>query len=71
MVFHFLHINIRSINKDFENFKLFLSFLGVIFSINWFFETWLYEITSSNKLYHYMNYQTIQIVIKREGKEGG
>ena len=71
MVLHFLHINIRSINKDFENFKLFLSFLGVIFSINWFFETWLYEITSSNKLYHYMNYQTIQIVIKREGKEGG
>ena len=71
MVFHFLHINIRSINKDFENFKLFLSSLGVIFSINWFFETWLYEIISSNKLYHYMNYQTIQIVIKREGKEGG
>ena len=71
MVLHFLHINIRSINKDFENFKLFLSFLGVIFSINWFFETWLYEIISSNKLYHYMNYQTIQIVIKREGKEGG
>ena len=25
----FLHIKIRSINKNFENFKVFLSFLGI------------------------------------------
>ena len=71
MVFHFLHINLRSINKNFENFKLFLSSSGFILSVFCFSETWLYEITSSNKLYHYMNYQTMQVFIKRERKERG
>ena len=35
----FLHVNIRSINKNFENFKLFLSSLGFTFSVICFYET--------------------------------
>ena len=53
----FLHINIKSLNKNFENFKLFLSSLGFIFSAICFSETWLDETTISNKsLYELPNY---------------
>ena len=58
----FLHINIRSINKNFEKFKLFLSSLGFTFSVFCYSETWLDETTSL--INHYMNYQTIQVFIK-------
>ena len=36
-----LHLNIRRINKDFENFKMFLSNLNFSLSIICFSETWL------------------------------
>ena len=36
-----LHLNIRSVNKDFENFKMFLSNKNFSFSIICFSETWL------------------------------
>ena len=39
-----LHINIRSINKNFENFKLFLSDRNFSFSIICFSETWLNDL---------------------------
>ena len=39
--FSILHLNIRSIKKDFENFKLFLSFLEFSFSVICFSEAWL------------------------------
>ena len=39
--FSVLHLNIRSIKKNFENFKKFLSSLGFTFSIICFSETWL------------------------------
>ena len=45
----FLHINIRGINKIFENFKLFLSSLGFTFSVVCFSETWLDTTTISNR----------------------
>ena len=35
-----LHLNSRSINKKFENLKMFLSNLNFSFSITCFFETW-------------------------------
>ena len=66
MVFHFLHINLRSINKNFENFKLFLSSSGFILSV--FSETWLYEITSSNKhisIYELPNHASIHKMRKK------
>ena len=48
----FLHINIRSINKNFQNFKLFFSTLGFTFSVICFSETRLDETTISNKSLH-------------------
>ena len=39
-----LHLNIRSINKNFENFKLFLSDRNFSFSIICFSETWLNDL---------------------------
>ena len=66
----FFHINIRSINKNFENFKLFLSSLGFTFSLTCFSATRLDEITLSNKsLYELPNYRSIHLV--RKQKRGG
>ena len=45
----FLHINIRGINKNFENFNLFLSSLDFTFRVVCFSETWLDETTRTNK----------------------
>ena len=39
-----LHLHIRSINKDFENFKMFLSNRNFSFSIICFSETWLNDL---------------------------
>ena len=47
-----LHLNIRSIKKNFENFKFFLSSLSFDFSIICFSETWLDESSlTSQSLY--------------------
>ena len=66
----FLHINIRSINKNFENFKLFFSSLGFTFSVICFSGTWLDETTISNKsLYELPNYRSIHQVRKKKEEE--
>ena len=39
-----LHLHIRSINKDFENFKMFLSNRNFSFSVICFSETWLNDL---------------------------
>ena len=57
--FSILHINIRSINKNFQNFKFFLSFLSFTFSIIYFSETWfddsIFTSTSLHKLPNYVS----------------
>lgn len=66
----FLHINVRSINKKFENFKLFLSSLGLTFSAICFSETCLDETTSSNKsLYELPKWTSIPQVRKHRRRE--
>ena len=67
----FLHINIRSINKNFKNFKLFLSSLGFTFSVTCFSEPWLDETTISKKsLNELPKYASIQLVRKQKGGGG-
>ena len=66
----FFQNNIKSVNKNFENFKLFLSSLAFTFSVICFSETWLDETTISNKsLYELPNYTSIHQV--RKQKRGG
>ena len=52
--FSILHLNIRSIKKNFENFKLFLSSLEFSFSVICFSETWLDDLDKST--YELPNY---------------
>ena len=52
--FSILHLNIRSIKKNFDNFKLFFSSLAFSFSVICFSETWLDEV--GNSLYELPNY---------------
>ena len=66
----FLHIDIRSINKNFENFKLFFSSLRFTFRVICFSETRLDETTISNKsLYELPNYTSIHQVRKQKERE--
>ena len=66
-----LHLNIRSIKKNFENFKLFLSSLSFDFSIKCFSETWLDESSlTSQSLYELPHYKSIH-QIRNYGKGGG
>ena len=66
----FLHIDIRSINKNFENFKLFFSSLGFTFRVICFSETRLDETTISNKsLYELPDYTSIHQVRKQKERE--
>ena len=66
-----LHLNIRSIKKNFENFKLFLSSLSFDFSIICFSETWLDESSlTSQSLYELPHYKSIH-QIRNYGKGGG
>ena len=65
-----LHLNIKSIKKNFKNFKFFLSSVSFDFSIC-FLETWLDESSSTSKsLYELPNYKSIHL-IRNYGKEGG
>ena len=66
--FSILHLNIRSIKKDFENFKLFFSTLGYSFSVICFSETWLDD-TDSNSLYELPNYISKHQI--RDDRKGG
>ena len=53
------HLNIRSINKNFDNFKLFLSSLNYCFSIICFSETWFNDRNVDNSNYKLPNYSSI------------
>ena len=63
-----LHLNIRSIKKNFENFRLFLSTLDFSFSVLCFSETWLDDV-SSNSLYELPNYISKHQI--RDDRKGG
>ena len=54
-----LHLNIRSINKNFENFKMFLSNLNFSFSTICFSETWLNDSNVDNSNYELPNYVSV------------
>ena len=58
--FSILHLNIRSIKKNFESFKTFLSSLDFTFSIIYFLEKWCDDL----EIFH-MTYQIRQVTIKK------
>ena len=66
-----LHLNIRSIKKNFENFRLFLSTLSFDFSIICFSDTWLDKSSltsqSLNELPHYKSSYQIRNYGKGDG----
>ena len=65
--FSILHLNIRSIKKNFDNFKYFFSTLGFPFNVICFSETWLDEV--GNSLYELRNYISKHQV--RDDRKGG
>ena len=68
--FSILDLNIRSIKKNFENFKMFLNSINFTFSIICFSETWLDETNSTeNSLYELPNYMSKHQV--RSDRRGG
>ena len=55
--FSILKLNIRSIKKNIENFKLFLTFINFTCSVTCFSETWFDDLTlSGNVSYELTNY---------------
>ena len=64
-----LHLNIRSIKKNFETFKNFLSTLNYNFSIICFSETWLDETNTENSNYELPGYYSIHQI--RNNCKGG
>ena len=65
-----LHLNNRSINKIFENFKMFLSNLNLSFSIICFSETWLNDSNVDKSNYELPNYVSLH-QIRNHYKGGG
>ena len=65
-----LHLNIRSINKKFENFKMFVSNLNFSFSIICFSEIWLNDSNVDNSNYKLPNYVIVH-QIRNHYKGGG
>ena len=65
--FSIFHLNIGSIKKNFDNFKLFFSSLAFSFSVICFSETWLDEV--GNSLYELPNYISKHQV--RDDRKGG
>ena len=63
-----LHLNIRSINKNFDTFKNFSSTLNYNFSIICFSETWLDETNTKNSNYEPPGYYTIHLI--RQNRKG-
>ena len=69
--FSVLHLNIRSINKNFEAFTEFYSKLNHIFSVIFFSETWASEENiNKNSTFQLKNYKMIH-QIKNSRKGGG
>ena len=66
-LFSILHLNIRSIKKNFDNFKKILCSLDFTFSVIWFSETWLDKLDSFT--YDLPNYTSIHQ--KRSDRKGG
>ena len=66
-LFSILHLNIRSIKKNFDNFKNFLCSLDFTFSVICFSETWLDKLNSFT--YDLPNYTSIHQ--KRSDRKGG
>ena len=65
--FSILHLNIRSIKKNVDNFKLFFSTLGFSFSVICSSETWLDEVGIS--LYELANYISKHLLIILANKD--
>ena len=65
--FSILHLKIRSIKKNFDNFKLFFSSLAFTFSVICFSKTWLDEV--GNSLYELPSYISKHQV--RDDDKGG
>ena len=65
--FSILYLNIRSIKKNFDNFKLFFSNLAFSLSVICFSETWLDQV--GNSLYELHNYISKHQV--RDDRKGG
>ena len=64
-----LHLNIRSIKKNFETFNNFLSTLNYNFSIICFSETWLEETNNENSSYELPGYYSTHQI--RNNRKGG
>ena len=68
--FSLLHLNIRSINKNFETFKQFYSSLNFTFSIICFSETWVDDDSiNKNSLFQLQNYNVLHQI--RNNRKGG
>ena len=65
-----LHLNIRSINKNFDKFKMFLSDQNFSFSIIHFSETWLNDSSVGSSNYELPNYVNVH-QIRNLYKGGG
>ena len=65
-VLSLMHINCRSLGKNFDNITLFLNSVHIDFSIIGLTETWL---NNESQLYHLPKYQFVGI--GRENKRGG
>ena len=69
-MFSILHLNIRSLKKNFDSFKLFLSGLNFEFSIICFSETWLDESALAyESLYKLPHYNRVHL-LRGHGKGG-
>ena len=66
-----LHLNIKSINKNSENFQMFLWNLNFSFSIICFSETWLNDSNVDNSSYDLPNYVSIHQIRNHSKRAGG
>ena len=66
MSFNVIHINIRSYNKNFDEFVMFLNQTGLQYSVIVLTETWLTEDSSWQEVLGFKSYHSI-----RRGKAGG
>ena len=66
MLFNVIHINIRSCNKNFDEFIMFLNQTGLQYSVIVLTETWLTEDSSWQEVLGFKSYHSI-----RRGKAGG
>ena len=68
--FSVLHLNIRSIKKNFENFELFLNSINFTFSVICLLETWWDDLATIEKsLYELPNYNSTRQA--RSDRKGG